>query len=141
MGQRFDLPPLAMIDQRIMEVKRNIQESQNLTNTSKNYLKTYLNQINQIHHGDDDNNHNQEQISSIEVYKWFVAKEKALYDALNNMRQAQATYIGYFWSPAEKERDIKEMLSQYPTTDFKRHENHRIKPPTYIKTNEFAMPF
>lgn len=57
------------------------------------------------------------------------------------MRQAQATYIGYFWSPAEKERDIKEMLSQYPTTDFKRHENHRIKPPTYIKSNEFAMPF
>jgi hypothetical protein len=33
------------------------------------------------------------------------------------------------------------VLSQYPTTDFKRFENHTIKPPTYIKTNEFSYVF
>jgi V-type H+-transporting ATPase subunit a len=57
------------------------------------------------------------------------------------MRQAQATYIGYFWSPNEDEAKIRDMLGQYPTTDFKRFENHNIKPPTYIKCNEFAYPF
>jgi hypothetical protein len=46
MGQRFDLPPLGLIDKRIEEVKKNIMESKNLTDTSKKYLKTYLNQIN-----------------------------------------------------------------------------------------------
>jgi F0F1-type ATP synthase membrane subunit b/b' len=46
MGQRFDLPHLGLIDNRIGEVKKNIQESKNLTETSKKYLKTYLNQIN-----------------------------------------------------------------------------------------------
>jgi hypothetical protein len=27
-----------------------------------------------------------ESISAIEVYKWFVAKEKAIYNVLNNLR-------------------------------------------------------
>lgn len=85
MGQRFDLPPIALIDQRIQEVQKNIQESKNLTETSKKYLKTYLNQINQINNNEDQENHG-EKISSLEVYKWFVAKEKTLYNCLNNMR-------------------------------------------------------
>jgi len=46
MGQRFDLPPMGTIEQKIDEVKRNILESKNLTETSKKYLKTYLTQIN-----------------------------------------------------------------------------------------------
>jgi hypothetical protein len=54
MGQRFDLPPMGTIEQKIDEVKRNIQESKNLTETSKKYLRTYLTQINQISHGEGD---------------------------------------------------------------------------------------
>lgn len=36
---------------------------------------------------------------------------------------------------------MREALRTYPTTDFKRYENHSIKPPTYIKTNEFTETF
>lgn len=32
-------------------------------------------------------------------------------------------------------------MSQYPATDFNRFENHTIKPPTYIKSNEFSYVF
>lgn len=87
MGQRFDLPPMGTIEQKIDEVKRNILESKNLTETSKKYLKTYLTQINQISHSEGDQQLHHENISSLEVYKWFVSKEKNLYHALNNMRQ------------------------------------------------------
>lgn len=73
------------IQQKIEDVRRNINESKNLTETSKRYLKTYLIQINQISSGEDSREIN-EKISSLEVYKWFVAKEKALYHAMNNMR-------------------------------------------------------
>jgi hypothetical protein len=45
---------MGTIEQKIDEVKRNIQESKNLTETSKKYLKTYLTQINQISHGEGD---------------------------------------------------------------------------------------
>jgi len=52
---------------------------------------------------------------------------------MNFMRQAKTTYVGYFWSPTSQEEQIKVQLRQFPTTDFKRFENHTIKPPTYIK--------
>jgi len=57
------------------------------------------------------------------------------------MRQGQTTYIGYFWSPSIEEREIRDVLSNYPTTDFQRFENHSITPPTYIKSNEFTYTF
>lgn len=57
------------------------------------------------------------------------------------MKAGQVAYIGYFWSPDEDEHKIKEVLQNYPTTDFKRFTNHTIKPPTFIKVNEFTHPF
>jgi hypothetical protein len=44
------------------------------------------------------------------VYKWFVAKEKTLYHALNNMRQSGNAYIGFFWSPIAEGEKIREIL-------------------------------
>ena len=57
------------------------------------------------------------------------------------MKQGTATYIGYFWSPNEEEQKVKEVLQSYPTTEFRRFANHNIKPPTYIKVNDFTYPF
>ena len=57
------------------------------------------------------------------------------------MKANYQTYIGFFWSPDEDENNIKESLSQYQTVDFKKFTKHNIKPPTYIKTNEFTYPF
>jgi len=59
-------------------------DSRTLTDTSKSQLKNYLIQINQINGGDD--GLMGEKVSALEVYKWFVSKEKCLYNALNNMR-------------------------------------------------------
>jgi hypothetical protein len=96
-----------------------------------------LTQINQIN-GEEGS---REKISALEVYKWFVAKEKTLYHSLNNMKAGASAYIGFFWSPITEEGKIREVLQQYPTTDFKRFSNHTIKPPTYIKSNEFTWAF
>ena len=93
-------------------------------------------QINQIGGGLANDN-----VSSLEVYKWFVAKEKNLYFQLNSMKVGMQAYIGYFWSPDEEEYKVRDVLSSFPTTDFKKFTNHSIKPPTYIKVNEFTIPF
>lgn len=82
-----------------------------------------------------------ESTSAIEVYKWFVAKEKSIYNAMNYMRQGTSTYIGYMWCPTATEDEVRTSLRQFPTTEFKRYENHTIKPPTYIKNNEFTGSF
>ena len=75
------------------------------------------------------------------MYKWFVAKEKAIYNSLNQMKHGNATYIGYFWCPTADEDRVKSELRNFATTDIQRYENHSIKPPTYIKLNEFTATF
>jgi hypothetical protein len=37
--------------------------------------------------------------STIYIYKMFLAKEKALYEALCTMRPQSQSYVGYFWAP------------------------------------------
>ena len=58
--------------------------------TSKIQLHDYLVQINHIARPSGNemrtSNVEAEAISAIEVYKWFVAKERAIYSALNSMR-------------------------------------------------------
>ena len=41
-------------------------------------------------------------ISTLEIYKWFVAKEKAIYNAMNQLKLHKGTFIGYMWIPSEK---------------------------------------
>jgi hypothetical protein len=57
------------------------------------------------------------------------------------MKQGKGMYIGYFWSPCEKEQQLRANLSAFGSTDLQRFENHTIKPPTYIKSNEFTEVF
>jgi vacuolar-type H+-ATPase subunit I/STV1 len=137
MGQRFDLPSYGGITEKLQEVKKSIAESRTLTGTSRKQLKNYLMQINQISGGDDPS----EQISALQVYKWFVAKEKTLYRQLNYFKGTNAYYLGYFWAPNEDEAKVREVLQAYPTTDLKIFGNHTITPPTYIKSNDFTFPF
>jgi hypothetical protein len=51
--------------------------------TSRVQLKDYLTKINLIN---SDRRPDENSTSTIEVYKWFVAKEKAIYNSLNYMR-------------------------------------------------------
>lgn len=81
-------------------------------------------------------------ISTIYIYKMFLAKEKALYQTLNMMKMQNTVFIGYFWAPAEEERGIIDKLSnKFPTVRMVRYENHTISRPTYIKTNEVTEIF
>ncbi len=51
MGQRFDLPPLEQMEEKVGEVERQISEGQALIDTSRNQLRSYLKDINQIGQG------------------------------------------------------------------------------------------
>ena len=81
----------------------------------------------------------------LEVYTWFVAKEKAIYTSLNCLRSLETqetTYTGFFWAPMEYEVKIKEMLTAFPTVDLVRWKTEEMNkpveltPPTFYKLSE-----
>jgi vacuolar-type H+-ATPase subunit I/STV1 len=106
--------------------------------TSRVQLKDYLTKINLIN---SDRRPDENSTSTIEVYKWFVAKEKAIYNSLNYMRQGNQIFIGYFWCPTHAEGDMRNSLREFNSTEIRRKDNHNIKRPTYLKTNEFTTAF
>lgn len=81
MGQRFEIPELSTLDEVILEIKGKINKSKNLCDTSVGQLKDYLYDLNssKTHSEDSD-------VSVLEIYKWFVAKEKSIYYAMNQLK-------------------------------------------------------
>ena len=45
-------------------------------------------------------------VSHLEILRWYVAKEKSLYHALNQFKQGQSVFIGYFWAPTFEKEEI-----------------------------------
>jgi len=135
MGKRFDLPPLEGIESKRQEIKAQIKEAYELNSRSKKELKNYLAKINQL------SEQSEEQVSALEIYKWVVVKEKALYHAMNNFRMDQKVYIGYFWCPKEDYPELQNRLASAPGTKISPVRNHSITPPTYFRTNEFTNVF
>jgi len=98
-------------------------------------LQGYLYDMNSATNNDDA----QAQVSTLEIYKWFVSKEKAIYNAINMLSRRQSTYIGFIWAPVDQEPHIKEHLQNYPTTEFNRWKTEGgsgLVPPTYFKSND-----
>lgn len=84
-----------------------------------------------------------EDVSTLEIYMWFVAKEKAIYHVLNQMKSRSSTYIGFIWAPVEKEAIIKEHLGNFHTTELNKwrtreEEQSRINPPTHFKQTDVS---
>ena len=79
-------------------------------------------------------------VSVLEIYKWFVAKEKAIYYAMNQLKLHRQTFIGYMWIPSEKESIIAQKLQAFSTTEFSKWRAADGKqgptPPTSFKTND-----
>lgn len=78
MGQRFEIPEMSSLEGVLLETKGRIMKSKSLYDTSLGQLKDYLFEMNSS-----SNQVGEKNVSTLEIYKWFVAKEKAIYHALN----------------------------------------------------------
>lgn len=134
MGQRFEIPNLATLDAVMQENASEINKSEEIFKMSTSMLQSYLYDMNTATKSDQES-----EVSTLEIYKWFVAKEKSIYNAINYMNQRQSTYIGFIWAPVDQEAYIKEQLKVFPTTEFNRwntNDDSGLVPPTYFKSND-----
>lgn len=135
MGQRFEIPNLQTLDSVLLENEEEIAKSKDIYHMSYNMLQGYLYDMNAA----TNNGQEESDVSTLEIYKWFVAKEKAIYNAINMMSARQSTYIGFIWAPVDQEAVIKEHLKNFATTEFNKwvtKADSGLEPPTYFPKND-----
>jgi len=144
LGQRFEIPDMNTLEREKMEIQTKISKSQALYNTSVKQLKEYLFELNSSAEAAQGQNRQRDRqvvnVSTLETYKWFVAKEKAIYNALNMLKLHRQTFIGYMWIPSEKQGLVAAKLNQFESTEFSRWRPAEGTPgpvpPTSFKRND-----
>ena len=132
------MPDITRINSAATKTQLEIKKSRELLNTSTYQLKQYLYDINESREAIEEGGVPKTKVSTLEIYAWFVAKEKAIYNALNMMKARSSTYIAFLWAPLEKEQVIQQTINQFGTTEFKQvkrndNEEHIVAPPTFFK--------
>lgn len=93
----------------INKTKLDIAESMSMLARSKKGIKAYLHSLNYTVPNPEATN----AISSLEVHKWLVVKEKAIFTCLNQMRDRQGTFIGFLWAPFEEQANIHRVCNEF----------------------------
>lgn len=135
-GQRFEVPPLNEISAEIARVSNAIGDARSVLDQTRRSLRDQLLQFDKIDGADESS-----KISTIYIYKMFLAKERALYQTLNMMKWQAQTFTGYFWAPVDEQNYISERLQNFSAVRISVYDNHNISRPTYIKTNGFTAVF
>lgn len=79
LGNSFDIPEMDSLASVRKDIDIKIEKSYNLHNTSVRQLREYLYETNAT-------SANKDGVSKLEIYKCFVAKERAIYNALNLLK-------------------------------------------------------
>ena len=138
-GQRFNLPEkLHLLGEQINRMADSIKNQRNVYDRTRQQLRQQLIEFDNIQ----DDAGIQKSSSTIFIYKMFLAQEKALYLSLNMMKPQSGGLVGYFWSPAEYEQEIRDRLANQTATKITAiKDNYHIEPPTFNKITDFTYVF
>jgi len=137
MGERFEIPE-GGIANKINEINAKINDTRNVMGTTHDEVRNYLMKINKMENTS---------TSVLQLYKWFVIKEKALFENLNKLKMGSRLLVGLFWCPTSQTKRISDEIQKIKQDrnisgpQMWKREGHGITPPSYFKTNEFTEVF
>jgi|LauGreDrversion4_2_1035121.scaffolds.fasta_scaffold36006_6 V-type H+-transporting ATPase subunit a len=142
MGQRFEVPALTSIGAECNAEKLKITNSKQLLEMSEKQLVDYLLSINRSPRLE--GAPNGPNPSRLELYAFYMAKEKAILSCINMLKQRDAndiTLTGFIWAPLNMEIPIKFALQKFPAVEFNSYRQNSeeelpFTPPTYFKDND-----
>jgi len=123
---------------KIDEINAKINDTRNVMGTTHDEIRNYLMKINKMENMS---------TSVIQLYKWFVIKERALYENLNKLKIGTRLLVGLFWCPASQTRRVSDEIQKIKQDrnisgpQMWKREGHGITPPSYFMTNEFTEVF
>ena len=137
LGEKYEIPT-GGIDDKIVEIKGKIAETKQIITVTKEEIRKYLYSINAFE---------ESQVSSIQIYKWFIRKEKCLYTSLNKLKPGNTLLFGLFWLPDSKKDELNNKIMKIKEDrnisgpQIWKRDNHNVPPPSYFKLNEFTWAF
>lgn len=127
--------------QEFAQLKQAKQDIKELIKGTRNLLIDYLVDTNRGEGID---------CSLIMVYKWFLAKERCLYENLNKLKNKDNFLRGLMWCPSSEKENLKSEFSKVSLgsdnpiiqeKEQKEEEKEFLIPPTKFNTNAFIAPF
>ena len=103
MGERVEIPN-GDYQGTLREYSLRIQEMQRVMDDTRSEMRKYLESINTI-----ESSH----VSALVVQKWFVLREKELYNTLNKLKFGERFLVGLYWIPVSKIRFLQESLHDF----------------------------
>jgi len=138
-GQRFVLPEFNDFEKTFEQVKKTIVNQKSIFERTQSEIRKQLMDFDTIKGSSDGI---ERPSSTIYIYKMFLAQEKTLYQTLNMMKSQKDYLLGYYWSPAEYEFNIKTALQKQTATKITEVNNqYGIMPPTFNKITDFTNVF
>ena len=138
-ASRFTIPKREDLQNEINNIQQEIYEK-------KEYLKTVETSIKEFFKDKIGEN---ELPGKYDMYKLYFLQEKLLFSNLNKCKLHKDLLDGEVWIPEEKLELVQEAINKISSknpnkltavlSDFDELES--IKPPTYLKVNDFTMPF
>ena len=138
-ASRFTIPKREDLQNEINNIQQEIYEK-------KEYLKTVETSIKEFFKDKIGEN---ELPGKYDMYKLYFLQEKLLFSNLNKCKLHKDLLDGEVWIPEEKLELVQEAINKISSrnpnkltavlSDFDELENSR--PPTYLKVNDFTMPF
>jgi V-type H+-transporting ATPase subunit a len=91
-------------DLSTLEARKN--EAKSLINQTKIQLKNYLIEINLM---------KESELSLIQIQKWYILKERAIYRELNKLKNGDKILMGLMWCPKKYREHLDRKLDEIVT--------------------------
>jgi len=133
----FEIPD--NLEKKKAELKLKVAEANNLIIATRNEIKRALMEVCKPM----DNY----PMSRLEFQKWYITKEKLLYQKMDMLRPANSLLQGICWCPTDRAKELQDIFEEMQKeksrliVKFVKLENHNLTPPTYLKTTEFIWAF
>lgn len=76
---------------QLIDYEKQKESTKTLINDTKKTIKEFLRDINKANEKSD--------YSLIQIFKWFILKERSIYTELNKLRDNNNILLGLFWCP------------------------------------------
>jgi len=137
MGDRYEIPDSGFTD-KLQDLEKKIRDAKKILTSTRDETRKYLVMTNSMENED---------TSTMNVYEWYVIKERTIYLTLDKLKKGDRLFFGLYWIPNTKIPMVNEAIYKMKedrnisAPQITVREMNDMNPPTYFYLNDVTAPF